>query len=207
MKDRILEQARDKFFQFGFSRVTVDEIARDLGISKKTLYAHFASKEELLREILLQNTTEIERRIDAILQEKHSDFVDKLRRVWGLLASRLSLFGPFFLADLQRHVPGLWSEVDERRGRIIRTRFRRLFQRGVEGRAFRKEVDPQLLLLIYSTLIQRIINPETLSQLPYSASQAFEAIATVIFEGILTDSARGKFRLRSAKMPGSGAPI
>ena len=200
MKDRILETACNKFFQLGFSRVTVEEIARELGISKKTLYEHFASKEELLREILLRMTGEIEIQIDAILQDKHADFVEKLRQVWAFLASRLSRMGPIFRADLQRHAPSLWREVDERRDRIIHTRFRKLFQKGVEHRAFRKEVDPQLLLLIYSTLIQRIINPETLSQLPFSASQAFEAIATVIFEGILTDRARGKLRARCATL-------
>ncbi|HVN79090.1 MAG TPA: helix-turn-helix domain-containing protein, partial [Terriglobia bacterium] len=108
-KSRILEIARDKFFQLGFTRVTMDEIARDLGISKRTLYEHFTSKEELLREGLKQMTQEVERTIEGTLRDDTLDFVDKLIRVWTFMASRLSRIGPIFQSDLQRHAPGIWK--------------------------------------------------------------------------------------------------
>jgi AcrR family transcriptional regulator len=196
MRDRILEIARDKFFQFGFTRVTVDEIAQDLGVSKKTLYKHFPSKEALLREIMKQNTREIEAKIDAILKDRNSDFVEKLRGIWAFLASRLSRIGQAFQQDLQRHVPEVWKEVDQRRNQIIRQRFGKMFQKGVQSKAIRRDIDAELLVLVYVTLVQRIVNPETLSQLPLSMSQAFETIISVMFEGILTDQARRRFRAR-----------
>ena len=196
MKDRILETARDKFFQLGFARVTMDEIARDLGISKRTLYEHYASKETLLREVLKRLTEEIETRIEATLRDKSTDFLDKLIQVWTFLASKLSKIGPLFQSDLQRHAPEIWREVDARRARIIQQKFGELLKKGVQNKTFRRDIDVQFLILIYSTLIQRIINPETLSQLPFSASQAFEAILRVLFEGILTDQGRVSFQVR-----------
>ena len=196
MKDRILETARDKFFQLGFTRVTMDEIARDLGISKRTLYEHFASKEDLLREGLKQMTQEVDRTIEGTLRDDTLDFVDKLIRVWTFMASRLSRIGPIFQSDLQRHAPGIWKEVDTRRSRIIQNKFGELFKKGAQNKTFRRDINTQLLILIFSTLIQKIINPETLSQLPFSASQAFEAIVSVIFEGILTDQGRASFHAR-----------
>ena len=195
-KSRILEIARDKFFQLGFTRVTMDEIARDLGISKRTLYEHFTSKEELLREGLKQMTQEVERTIEGTLRDDTLDFVDKLIRVWTFMASRLSRIGAIFQSDLQRHAPGIWKEVDTRRSRIIQNKFGELFKKGAQNKTFRRDINAQLLILIFSTLIQKIINPETLSQLPFSASQAFEAIVSVIFEGILTDQGRASFHAR-----------
>ena len=197
MRERILEIAREKFFQFGFTRVTVDEIAHDLGVSKKTLYRHFPSKEALLREIMKQTTGEIEAGIDRILNDRNSDFVEKLRGIWAWLASRLSKIGPAFQQDLQRHAPEVWKEVDQRRNQAIRRRFGTLFQKGVHSKAIRRDINAELLVLIYLTLVQRIINPETLSQLPLSMSQAFETIISVMFEGILTDRARRRFRARA----------
>lgn len=191
--------ARDKFFQFGFTRVTVDEIAQDLGVSKKTLYKYFPSKEALLREIMKQTTHEIEAKIDTILKDRNSDFVEKLRGIWAFLASRLSKIGPPFQQDLQRHAPEVWKEVDQRRNQIIRQRFGKLFQKGVQSKAIRRDIDAELLVLIYLTLVQRIVNPETLSQLPLSMSQAFETIISVMFEGILTDRARRRFRARHVR--------
>lgn len=196
MRERILEITRDKFFQFGFTRVTMDEIAQDLGVSKKTLYKHFASKEALLRKIMKQTTREIEAKIDAILRDRNSDFVEKLRGVWAFLASRLSKIGQPFQQDLQRHAPEVWKEVDQRRNQIIRQRFGELLQKGVQSKAIRRDINTELLVLVYLTLVQRIVNPETLSQLPLSASQAFETIISVMFEGILTDQARRRFRGR-----------
>jgi len=195
-KSRILEIARDKFFQLGFTRVTMDEIARDLGISKRTLYEHFTSKEELLREGLKQMTQEVERTIEGTLRDDTLDFVDKLIQVWTFLASRLSKIGPVFQSDIQRHAPGIWKDVDARRSQIIQKKFGELFKKGAQNKTFRRDINVQLLILIFSTLIQRIINPETLSQLPFSASQAFEAIVSVMFEGILTDQGRASFHAR-----------
>lgn len=200
VKDRILECARDKFFQLGFTRVTMDEIAQDLGISKRTLYEYFASKEELLREGMKTLAEEIEAAIDATLRDEALDFVDKLVRVWTLLASRISKIGPLFQSDLQRHAPGVWKEVDTRRARIIQKKFGELFRRGAMNRIFRRDINPQLLVLIFSTLIQRIMNPETLSQLPFSASQALEGILSVMFEGILSDEGRTGFHARRVRL-------
>ncbi len=48
MKEKIIRKAREMFFRYGFKDVTMDEIARGVGISKKTLYQHFPAKEALL---------------------------------------------------------------------------------------------------------------------------------------------------------------
>jgi hypothetical protein len=143
-----------------------------------------------------QTTREIEAKIDAILRDRNSDFVEKLRGVWAFLASRLSKIGQPFQQDLQRHAPEVWKEVDQRRNQIIRQRFGELLQKGVQSKAIRRDINTELLVLVYLTLVQRIVNPETLSQLPLSASQAFETIISVMFEGILTDQARRRFRGR-----------
>ena len=53
MKDKIIDAAKRRFFQYGLRKVTMDEIAADLAISKKTLYKHFDGKERLAREVIL----------------------------------------------------------------------------------------------------------------------------------------------------------
>ena len=52
VRDRIVAVAERVFLRSGFSRVLMDDLARELGMSKKTVYAHFASKEDLLRAVL-----------------------------------------------------------------------------------------------------------------------------------------------------------
>ncbi len=199
LKERILERARERFFQNGFSRVTMEELAHELGISKKTLYVHFSSKDALLRESMLGLTVEVERHLKAVLENNQTPFIGKLQEVLTTIGSRLSKITPRFMDDVRRHAPELWREVSTRRERIIRDHFGRLFRKGVHNRYLRKDIDPQLLMLIHITLIQGIINPETLSQLPFSASQVFETIFRVVFEGVLTDEARKEFHSQILK--------
>ena len=60
IRAQILTKAREEFFTHGFSKVTTDELAVALGISKKTLYQHFSSKEELLQAAVYQLRDELE---------------------------------------------------------------------------------------------------------------------------------------------------
>jgi hypothetical protein len=73
-------------------------------------------------------------------------------------------------------------------------------EEGVRKGAFKNQINPQLLLLIYTTLIQRIINPETLSQLPLTPSQALAAIREIFFEGALTDKARVQYHASQTRI-------
>jgi hypothetical protein len=55
-----------------------------------------------------------------------------------------------------------------------------------------------MLVLLFSTLIRNVMNPETLSRLPLSAPQAFSVISGVLFEGILTDKGRSQYRKKES---------
>lgn len=192
-RNRILEAAREQFFQLGFTKVTMDEIASGLGMSKKTLYRFFSGKDELLREVVELNKGEIERGLDDILQDKSLNFVERLKRLIAFLATRLSRISPLFMQDLRRNAPQLWKEIEAFRRQRATGVFGGLIEEGVREGVFRGDVDRQLLTLMYINLIQGIIHAEVLSQLPLSASQAFEAIIKVLFEGILTDEFRATY--------------
>lgn len=203
IKDRILSVARERFFKFGFSSVTMDDMAYELGMSKKTLYKHFPSKTDLLQQVVVQFQDYIENVITRIIHNESLDFVEKLRQLWAFLAMELSKVGPAFLQDMQRKAPGLWRDIDRRRREILQHTMGDLINEGVRKKVFRSDVHQQLLLLMYSTLIQGVVNPEVASDLPLSVSQAHEAIRKVFFEGILTEEARKKHHGRRPRTPQS----
>lgn len=191
MKKRIMESARLQFFKSGYTKVTTDEIATELGISKKTLYKHFPSKEKLLQEVMEMTMEELKGGVDRILLDTNIDFLEKLKRLMNFLGGQISkTFTLPFLHDIHRNAPEIWEKVEAFREKNIHTTFANLIQEGINQGIFRNDVHQHLLVLIYFTAIQNIINPEVLSQLPFSASEVFETIIKVIFEGILTDEAR-----------------
>jgi len=191
VQNRILEVAGSQFFSLGFTKVTMDEIAHEMGMSKRTLYQYFPGKKALLRKALLSRTKRIS-------QSNETHFGKKLEQALTLVATEIPHFSPIFLRDIQRHAPEVWQELDQRRQETIHTRFGQLIQEGVKEGFLRKDIDAEVLVLLFSTLIRNIVNPETLSHLPLSAPQAFSVISGVLFEGILTDKGRAQYRKKES---------
>lgn len=192
MKERILETASQQFFQAGFAHVSMDELAAEMRVSKKTLYKHFASKEEILREVMSRKVHQIESAVQSILQNPKLDSLSRTLEIFAVMARRLSQTSQPFFQDLKKHAPHIWKEVEVQRDRIIRSSFSRLIQEGNQEKNFREDIDPYLVMLIYLAAVQQILNPESISRLPFTLGQAFEGIIKVLLEGVLTSKARRK---------------
>jgi len=192
-RTRILEAARGQFIQFGFSQTTVDEIASSLGISKATLYKYFSSKEQLLREIVFGLLRSIEAGVDAITQDERKDFVEKLGEMLSFIGMKLAGISGLLTIDIQRNAPEIWREIDEFRRERILSKLKRIIQEGVENGVFRPDFNQDLLVLMYITLIQSIMNPATLVQFSLSFSEGFEIIIRIVLEGILAEKGRARY--------------
>jgi len=195
IKQRILEKALDQFLQFGFTKVTMDELAAELGMSKKTLYKWFPTKESLLQAVVEMKHEEIQNGIDGILLNEGMDFVEKLKRYMAFLGEQLSKYRAPFMRDIQRNAPEIWKQMEDFRREKVLSDFGKLLDEGVQKQVLRGDCDQQLVILMYLSSIQGLINPEVLSQLSFSATEVFETITKVLFEGILTDKARAKYRV------------
>ena len=190
VRERIGQAALGLFLQAGFSKVTMDELASNLGMSKKTIYRYYPGKEALVKELVEQNLGLIGARIDGIVHSRELDFVEKLRELLGYVGTMIGNFGPAFSTDLQKHAPGVWREIAEFRRRKIVANFGKLFAEGTKRGVFRKDLNPELLVRMYANTISATLNPQTLSELPVTAKDIFDAIVKVFFEGLLTPRAR-----------------
>ena len=158
VRDRIVATAERIFFLSGFSRVLMDDLARELGMSKKTLYSHFASKEELLRAVLVHRTREVEQGLEAIVSTKES-FPLKLGHLARFLQSKVAEVSPVFLEDIRRYAPECFQVVEEFRARAIPRYFGRLFEEGIRTGHVRRQVNRELLIRMLVLSIQGIIRP------------------------------------------------
>ena len=127
LRERILERSRDEFLTRGFSKVTLDEIASNLGISKKTLYKFYPSKEELLRASLHAMMRSAGWELERIASSE-KPLVEKLASALMLVGKYVSRIRGETITDLQRFVPSLWKELDEYRQEQIINRLVRMLQ-------------------------------------------------------------------------------
>ncbi|MGA3243256.1 MAG: TetR/AcrR family transcriptional regulator [Bacteroidota bacterium] len=188
----MLEHARDEFLSRGFSKVTLDEIASDLGISKKTLYKFYPSKEELLRASLHAMMRSAGWELERI-SSSDKPFAEKLAEAMVTMGKYVSQFRREGLADIQRNAPSIWKELDKFREEHIVSRLVSMIVQARRENIFRPEVNEQVLIRMLVSSIQGVINPQVLTQHSFSAQEAAQSILKVLFEGALTDAAREEF--------------
>ncbi len=191
-QDRILQAARDKFFEHGFVKVRVDEIATDLGMSKKTVYKFFPTKEVLVRKVVHFVMRQVNARVEAIVKserpfiEKLSELLSLIGRVWGRAGKQLPV-------DMKKYFPDVWKEIETFRREKILNNLQAMFEQAKREGALRDDVDPQLFILMFITCVEGIMNPTTLAEHSFSLSDAFRGIFKILLEGAMTDEAKAKY--------------
>lgn len=194
LKERILSAAREYFFTNGFSKVTMEEFSHSIGMSKKTIYKFFPSKDELVKVITHEKLVNIHNRCEGYRNDSSMEFIDRIKSTIGYLTTEMQMMKPQFYIDVQRNMPDLWKEVDNFRNEKVSNDFALMVQQGVDLGIFRSDVNVQVFVLMYANAMRSIVNPETLSHLPLNLSQAYQAAITVFFEGMMTDDGRSKYR-------------
>ena len=194
LRDRILECARDAFLAHGFSKVTLDELAQRLGISKKTLYKSYPSKEELLRAALHSMMRSAGWELERI-SSSDKPFVEKLALAMMTMGKYVSRFRKESIADVQRLAPALWKELDAFRQQHIVSELVTMIRQARDEKIFRQEIDEQILIQMLVSSVQSVLNPEFLVNHSVSLQAAARSIFATIFEGALTDTARTDFHV------------
>jgi AcrR family transcriptional regulator len=189
-RGRIVAAARRHFFAHGFRGVTMDDLAEELGMSKKTLYAHFPSKTALLEALLLEKLRGVEEDLERITRESSTDFPAALHELLACVQRHMAEIQPPFLRDLQREAPDTFQVVESRRQEMIQRHFSKLFAEGRRAGLIRKDLPPRLVIEILLGALHAVMNPPKLMELGLEPKTGFTAILTVILEGVLTRQGR-----------------
>lgn len=187
---RILRQAREHFFAHGYCSCTMDDLAAELGMSKKTLYVHFAGKDEIMRAVLGQLSGEIRAEAEALLINRHLAFAEKLRGFAEGMVQRLALLNPRTLRDLQRFAPDLYAITVEMREKNIPYIFGRFIEEGQLAGKVRTDVNAAFAVEFFLQAMQGLVQPSTLDRLGLVPRDLLPRAIDLFFGGLLTPAGR-----------------
>lgn len=191
-KVQILNTATELFHQFGFHKVTVDEIVSKIGISKKTFYKHFESKETLVLKLIENNLEGINTLINGMMKDTNISYRVKIEELLSATNSVHAKFSMPFIQDIIKYFPDAANKIQDESINTITENFKILFKKGVEENVFRDDVDANIFINIYFHFIQKMHDPNFLSKISYSVDDIKHLIFKILFEGVLTESARCK---------------
>ena len=187
---RIIVIARQHFFAHGFRGVTMDDLAGELGMSKKTLYASFPTKTDLLRAVLLDKFRRVEIDLQRIAAGFSNDMLDSLRQLLACLQRHTEEIQPPFVRDIRREAPQMFELVQTRRRQVIQTYFGSLLDECRKAGIVRKDVSTRLIIEILLGATEAIMNPARMAELRLTPRTGYSTIINVVFEGVLTEKGR-----------------
>jgi hypothetical protein len=162
MKEKIISKASELFLKLGFKSITMDDIAGEMCISKKTIYKYFCNKEMLIVESTAKVHKEIHQSIDVIVAQNHNAIKEnfEIRKMFKEMF-KSSDTSPIY--QLKKHYPEIYETVMSREIDECRMCFQQNIEKGIEQGLYRKNISIENYVKFYYTLIFSI-NETTISE-------------------------------------------
>jgi TetR/AcrR family transcriptional regulator, cholesterol catabolism regulator len=189
IKTKILKGAEELYMRYGVRSISMDDIARHLSVSKKTLYLHFADKDEL---VTMVSRGHLERNIlqfDTIRDESKNP-IEELARLSVCMKMNMESMNPAVMFDLQKFHPKAWNEFIQFKNKHLRESIVRNLNQGIELGYVRPEVNPEILAPIRIETVQLAFNNELFSVGQYSLAEVQAHLFDHFVYGIVTEKGR-----------------
>jgi TetR/AcrR family transcriptional regulator, cholesterol catabolism regulator len=179
----VLERVRELFFKYGVRSVSMEDICRDLGISKKKLYQLFSSKNELVEKLL-----ELERQNFEIIFDTYSfegvNAIDILLTVSEEVGDRFRDVSPSMTFDLKKYYPEVYHKHVEERIDFIFKKIQINLEKGINQGVYRDDLSVELISRLYIRRLIDLHNPEFFPADKFSFQTLFDAMFDNFIRGI-----------------------
>src|SRR5256885_13039736 len=189
-RQRIVEAARGHFFRHEYGKITMDDLAEELGISNKTPYAHFPGKIDVLEAVLADKFAGFEATLKEVTRAHPHDFAATLRELLAGTQRELDEIKPPFVRDMRQKAPEVFKVVERRRAALLQRYFGKFFIEGQRAGMVRKDVPANLIIEILLAMVQAIMNPPKMEELGMMPKEGFTGILKIVLEGALTPKGR-----------------
>jgi AcrR family transcriptional regulator len=184
-KERIIEGAEELFSMYGIKSVTMDSLANQLGISKRTIYEIFADKDDLLIAVLTRMAKKQKEMVKRVLDESENSIV----AIFKMLEINRDYFqdiSPVFQADLKKyHNDVLMKKADKTDMPDYRNN-QQVIENGIKEELFRKDINPDLVNRCLYNLGRSIIDHTQYPYEMFSRRDVFRNIFLNYLRGIST---------------------
>jgi len=184
-KDKIIEQIEDKLFKEGFYKTTMDEVASELGMSKKTIYKFFPSKDDLVMAIAKHFMNVMKSKIvPALNTDKNA--IEKLAELINILATASDKISTKRMEEMKRHFPEIWNEIDRFRTKMMFENITKIINQGKDEGLF-IDYPISIIMTILVVSVRSIVNPDFILNNSFSIIEGARFTFKIIIGGIVTE--------------------
>lgn len=185
----IIEAAGRMFFRMGAAGFTMDRLAAELRMSKKTLYRFFPSRAALLAALLEGMGERMDRDTRAVVEDAGLTPASKFERLVGVFGRHLSPLGPPQV-EVFRRDPVLWEQATRMRAERILGPVRQVLEEGVERGEVRSEVRADMVTHFVPVLIERLAQSDAVAESSVSVGEVLEQLGLILTRGLFRTEER-----------------
>ena len=186
MKERILSEAESLFWKFGVRSVTMEDIAKRLGISKKTIYQHFSDKEEILYQVIEGKTIKTQSEMDCMAIESANP-VEEILNMLDAMRKHTDQVSPNLLIDIQRHYPHAFTLFRRYKEQYIMRSILENIQKGIAQELYRADINPDILARLRVEQIEMVFNNTSFPSSQYNMMDIQHELMHHFVRGMLTE--------------------
>lgn len=156
-EQKIIEGATKVFMQYGIKSVNMDDMARHLGVSKKTLYLYVNDKEELVQKSMDHFCTAEDLQIEAI-SSKQLNAIDESLEIMKWVLDLLKNLHPSITYDLEKYHPEIYHQIKGNRHKTIFSCMMANMKKGQKEGLYRKDFTPEIIVRVYMEHVNLLLD-------------------------------------------------
>lgn len=183
---QIISVCHQLFLRYGIKSVTMDDIAKEMGMSKKTLYVHFKNKKDLIMKVVTGYLDYHKTQMEEIFSKK-LNAIDELFEIYLKNNTELSEMKPMILFELRKYYPEAWKKYDNFKQSYIPSRVEENLNRGKKEGLYRKNLNSRIIAIAYTNLLNLIFETDQFGEKDYDFKTLYLELFYYHIRGIASD--------------------
>lgn len=159
LKENIVQQSLALFLKKGVKQVNMDEVASNLGISKKTLYVHFDNKQDLVHHCFQKHNQMVAEMINNSASQ-YDNAIDELFAIDESCSLVMKQTNPYLLGELKRYYPNTWGLIEELKQKVLLNIMKNNLVNGIKQELYREELDVEIIAKLMISRTDALVNDE-----------------------------------------------
>ena len=189
MTAKVVSVAEDLFMRLGVRSITMDEVARTLSISKKTLYQYFENKDQLVSATMISHIEREEKAFKRI-HDSSRNAIEEIHGLAEIMRKNLGQLNPSTLFDIQRFHPHAWEKFLNFKDKCIQGHTADNIVRGVIEGYYRPDIDANILARLRVEQVSLMFKPTVFSSTDFDFKQVQLEVLDHFIHGLLTNKGR-----------------
>ena len=183
--NNIIAKSAELFLRYGVKNLTMDEIAKQLGMSKKTIYLYVANKSDLVKKVMQAHLDKEDTFIKEV-QKSSKNALEENLRTMTFMSQELQGFNAVVFFELQKYYPESYALFNEHREKVALRRILNNLKAGIKEGLYRKDIDTEIVSRIFVSALDILIDQQRFPSKKYHFYNLYKEFVNYHLGGILT---------------------